>query len=161
TERVLVMSFVDGTPIDDVEPLREAGRDLEQLLRDGVRTWVGAALEHGIVHGGVHAGNLFVPPAGELTFLDFGLARRPADRPRLAGVEPLRQAGRDLAQLLRAGVRTWVAAALEHGIFHADVHAGNLFVSPAGELTFLDFGIAGRLDDRTRLILRRALPAML
>jgi predicted unusual protein kinase regulating ubiquinone biosynthesis (AarF/ABC1/UbiB family) len=83
TERVLVMSFVDGTPIDDVEPLREAGHDLEQLLRDGVRTWVGAALEHGIFHGDVHAGNLFVTPAGELTFLDFGIAGRLDDRTRL------------------------------------------------------------------------------
>lgn len=82
-ERVLVMSFVDGTPIDDVAPLRAAGHDLEQLLRDGVRTWVGAALEHGIFHGDVHAGNLFVTPAGELTFLDFGIAGRLDERTRL------------------------------------------------------------------------------
>lgn len=73
----------------------------------------------------------------------------------------LRAAGHDLEDLVRSGVRAWLGGALEHGLFHGDVHAGNLFVTPAGEIAFLDFGIMGRLDDRTRLVLRRALPALL
>lgn len=73
----------------------------------------------------------------------------------------LRAAGHDLEDLVRTGVRVWLQGALEHGLFHGDVHAGNLFVTPAGEIAFLDFGIMGRLDDRTRLVLRRALPAAL
>lgn len=83
SERVLVMEFIDGRPVDDVESLRRAGHDLEKLLRDGVRTWVGAAFEHGLFHGDVHAGNLFVTPAGALTFLDFGIAGRLDERTRL------------------------------------------------------------------------------
>jgi ubiquinone biosynthesis protein len=73
----------------------------------------------------------------------------------------LRAAGHDLEGLVRTGVRAWLEGALEHGLFHGDVHAGNLFVTPAGAIAFLDFGIMGRLDDRTRLVLRRALPAVL
>ncbi len=73
----------------------------------------------------------------------------------------LRAAGHDLEGLVRAGVRAWLEGALEHGLFHGDVHAGNLFVTPDGEVAFLDFGIMGWLDDRTRLVLRRALPALL
>jgi predicted unusual protein kinase regulating ubiquinone biosynthesis (AarF/ABC1/UbiB family) len=73
----------------------------------------------------------------------------------------LRAAGHDLEDLVRTGVRAWLEGALEHGLFHGDVHAGNLFVTPTGEVAFLDFGIMGRLDDRTRLVLRRALPAVL
>ena len=73
----------------------------------------------------------------------------------------LRAAGHDLEGLVRTGVRAWLEGALEHGLFHGDVHAGNLFVTPEGEIAFLDFGIMGRLDDRTRLVLRRALPAVL
>ncbi len=73
----------------------------------------------------------------------------------------LRAAGHDLEGLVRTGVRAWLEGALEHGLFHGDVHAGNLFVTPGGAVAFLDFGIMGRLDDRTRLVLRRALPAML
>jgi len=73
----------------------------------------------------------------------------------------LRAAGHDLEDLVRTGVRAWLEGALEHGLFHGDVHAGNLFVTPDGSIAFLDFGIMGRLDDRTRLVLRRALPAVL
>src|SRR5690606_35403397 len=73
----------------------------------------------------------------------------------------LRTAGHDLEDLVRTGVRAWLEGALEHGLFHGDVHAGNLFVTPDGSIAFLDFGIMGRLDDRTRLVLRRALPAVL
>jgi predicted unusual protein kinase regulating ubiquinone biosynthesis (AarF/ABC1/UbiB family) len=75
--------------------------------------------------------------------------------------DTLRAAGFDLEQLVRTGVRVWLEGALEHGLFHGDVHAGNLFVTPEGKLAFLDFGITGRLDDRTRLVLRRALPAVI
>ncbi|HZT65395.1 MAG TPA: AarF/UbiB family protein, partial [Acidimicrobiales bacterium] len=73
----------------------------------------------------------------------------------------LRAAGHDLEGLVRTGVRAWLEGALAHGLFHGDVHAGNLFVTPAGQIAFLDFGIMGRLDNRTRLVLRRALPALL
>jgi predicted unusual protein kinase regulating ubiquinone biosynthesis (AarF/ABC1/UbiB family) len=73
----------------------------------------------------------------------------------------LRAAGHDLEGLVRTGVRAWLEGALEHGFFHGDVHAGNLFVTPAGAIAFLDFGIMGHLDERTRLVLRRALPAVL
>jgi predicted unusual protein kinase regulating ubiquinone biosynthesis (AarF/ABC1/UbiB family) len=82
-ERVLVMTYVDGTPVDDGTTLRAAGHDLEDLVRTGVRAWLGGALEHGLFHGDVHAGNLFVTPAGEIAFLDFGIMGRLDDRTRL------------------------------------------------------------------------------
>lgn len=73
----------------------------------------------------------------------------------------LRDSGHDLERLVRTGVRAWLEGALQHGLFHGDVHAGNLFVTPEGSIAFLDFGIMGHLDERTRLVLRRALPALL
>lgn len=36
------------------------------------------------------------------------------------------------------------------GFFHADPHAGNLFVTPDGRLCFLDWGLAGHLTRRLR-----------
>ena len=74
--RVLVMTFIDGTPVDDTEALRAAGHDLEDVLRTGVRAWVEAALVHGLFHGDVHAGNLFVTRDGGVAFLDFGIMGR-------------------------------------------------------------------------------------
>ena len=82
TERVLVMAFVDGTPVDDAAELQAAGHDLEALLRTGVRAWIAGALGHGLFHGDVHAGNLFVTPDGKVAFLDFGIMGRLEDRPR-------------------------------------------------------------------------------
>ena len=75
--------------------------------------------------------------------------------------DALRATGFDLAELLKRGVRAWMEAALQHGFFHGDVHAGNLMVDTDGNIVFLDFGIVGQLDDRTKDIIRNGLPALL
>jgi ubiquinone biosynthesis protein len=72
----------------------------------------------------------------------------------------LRAAGHDLRELLRTGIQAWIESAFVHGLFHGDVHAGNILVTPRGEVAFLDFGIVGRLDPRTRDVLLRLLPLM-
>ncbi|MHB1446884.1 MAG: ABC1 kinase family protein [Acidimicrobiales bacterium] len=69
--------------------------------------------------------------------------------------------GWDLAGVLKQGVRAWMEAALEHGFFHGDVHAGNLMLDTDGKIVFLDFGIMGRLDDKTKEVIRHGLPALL
>lgn len=69
--------------------------------------------------------------------------------------------GLDLTELLQAGVRAWIEAALEHRFFHGDVHAGNLFVDTEGRVVFLDFGIVGELDVATADIVRRGIVALL
>ena len=73
----------------------------------------------------------------------------------------LQTTGWDLADSLKRGVRAWLEAALEHGFFHGDVHAGNLMLDMDGDVVFLDFGICGRFDPKTRDIVRRGLPALL
>jgi predicted unusual protein kinase regulating ubiquinone biosynthesis (AarF/ABC1/UbiB family) len=75
--------------------------------------------------------------------------------------DALRAAGHDLTDLVRIGARAWIESALVHGLFHGDVHAGNLFVTPDSEVAFLDFGIVGHLDEGTRAVLRRTLPAVM
>jgi predicted unusual protein kinase regulating ubiquinone biosynthesis (AarF/ABC1/UbiB family) len=73
----------------------------------------------------------------------------------------LGETGWDLAGALRKGVRAWMEAALEHGFFHGDVHAGNLMLDSDGRIVFLDFGIMGSLDKQTKEIIRHGLPALL
>jgi len=73
----------------------------------------------------------------------------------------LNTTGWDLADALKKGVRAWMEAALEHGFFHGDVHAGNLMLDTDGNITFLDFGIVGRLDPKTKEIIRHGLPALI
>ncbi len=69
--------------------------------------------------------------------------------------------GWDLAGALKGAVRAWMEAALEHGFFHGDVHAGNLMMDTEGKVVFLDFGIMGCLDPKTKEIIRHGLPALL
>lgn len=53
--------------------------------------------------------------------------------------------------LLRAGIEGVLAATLTHGVFHGDLHAGNVLVDQAtGSFSLVDFGIAGRLTAAQR-----------
>ena len=103
-ERVLVMTFVDGTSVDDGDALRAAGHDLEDLVRQGARAWMESALLHGLFHGDVHAGNLFVTPSGDVAFLDFGIMGRLDDRTRLVlrRLLPAVMIERDYTAVMRA-----------------------------------------------------------
>ncbi|WP_283137584.1 ABC1 kinase family protein [Rhizohabitans arisaemae] len=46
------------------------------------------------------------------------------------------------------------------GVFHADLHPGNVFITPGGGLALLDFGSVGRLDEATRTALGMLLLAV-
>ena len=45
----------------------------------------------------------------------------------------------------------WTETLLRIGMFHGDVHAGNLiYLEDGGRIGFIDFGIVGRFDETTR-----------
>ncbi|HYE46812.1 MAG TPA: 2-polyprenylphenol 6-hydroxylase [Caulobacter sp.] len=54
-------------------------------------------------------------------------------------------------------IRAFLAQALDHGVFHADLHEGNLFAAPPAGLTAVDFGIVGRLGPMERRFLAEIL----
>jgi len=54
-------------------------------------------------------------------------------------------------------IRAFLAQALDHGVFHADLHEGNLFVAAPAQLTAVDFGIIGRLGPPERRYLAEIL----
>ncbi len=54
-------------------------------------------------------------------------------------------------------IRAFLAQALDHGVFHADLHEGNLFVIPPTGIVAVDFGIVGRLSPETRRYLAEIL----
>ena len=68
-------------------------------------------------------------------------------------VEGMRAAGIDTEAVVRAGMIGFLEGALFYGIFHGDLHGGNLFVLPSGKTALLDFGITGRLTEAKRLAL--------
>ena len=68
----------------------------------------------------------------------------------ISQVEKLRAQGVDIAQLARSGVEIFFTQVFRDGFFHADMHPGNVFVSPTGQYVALDFGIMGTLTDRDK-----------
>jgi ubiquinone biosynthesis protein len=82
---------------------------------------------------------------------------------RLRGV-PISQAaplldtlGIDRSAVARALLETLLRQILVEGVFHADPHAGNIFVLEDGSIGLLDLGSVGRLDASLRAGLERLL----
>ena len=67
----------------------------------------------------------------------------------------MRAAGIDTAAVLRSSLIAFLEGALLYGVFHGDLHGGNLLVQSDGTVALLDFGITGRLDERKRLAFLR------
>ncbi len=84
TPRVLVMERLDGFKFDDVAGMKGAGVDTVKVVRTGMIGFMEGALIHGIFHGDLHGGNLFVLPDGRTALLDFGITGRLDDFKRSA-----------------------------------------------------------------------------
>lgn len=68
----------------------------------------------------------------------------------IADLAALDAAQVDRKRLARQVIQTFLTQALQNGFFHADMHQGNMMVDGAGRLVLIDFGIMGRLDEKTR-----------
>ncbi len=76
-------------------------------------------------------------------------------------VSSMKDAGVDTHEVVRTGMIGFMEGALIEGVFHGDLHGGNLFVMPDGKVALLDFGITGRMDEvKRRAFLRLMLGAI-
>ncbi|HFD78764.1 MAG TPA: ubiquinone biosynthesis regulatory protein kinase UbiB [Gammaproteobacteria bacterium] len=71
----------------------------------------------------------------------------------VSDIDALRRAGVDLKLLSERGVEIFFTQVFRHNFFHADMHPGNIFVTPEGRYMAVDFGIMGTLspDDQRYL----------
>lgn len=76
TRRVLVMERLDGFLFDDIDAMKNANVDTEKVVRTGMIGFMEGCMLHGIFHGDLHGGNLFVMPDGRIALLDFGITGR-------------------------------------------------------------------------------------
>ena len=72
-------------------------------------------------------------------------------------VAGMRRAGIDTSAVVRALLIAFLEGATLFGVFHGDLHGGNLFVQPDGRVALLDYGITGRLDEVRRVAFLRLL----
>lgn len=68
----------------------------------------------------------------------------------VSNIAELRRQGVDLVALSERGVEIFFAQVFRDNFFHADMHPGNIFVSPAGQYIAVDFGIMGALSPTDR-----------
>jgi ubiquinone biosynthesis protein len=65
----------------------------------------------------------------------------------------------DGAALLRLAVSGVLEHALIYGVFHGDLHSGNVLITETGDISLVDYGVCGRIDSRERALLVRLLVA--
>jgi ubiquinone biosynthesis protein len=71
--QVLTLEWMHGTPVGQIERLREQGVDLRKLSRFGVEIFFTQVFRHGFFHADMHPGNIFVAEDGRYIALDFGI----------------------------------------------------------------------------------------
>ena len=82
--RVLVMQRLEGFKFDDAVGMQAAGIDTVKVIRTGMIAFMEGAMIHGVFHGDLHGGNLFVMKDGRTALLDFGIVGRLTGSRRMA-----------------------------------------------------------------------------
>ncbi len=79
---VMVMEWMDGVPIGQVDKLRAQGIDIPKLARAGVEIFFTQVFRDGFFHADMHPGNILVARDGRYIALDFGIMGTLTDRDR-------------------------------------------------------------------------------
>ncbi len=73
SSEVMVMERMYGTPVNQVENLRNAGVNISKLASDGVEIFYTQVFRDGFFHADMHPGNVQVSSDGQYIALDFGI----------------------------------------------------------------------------------------
>jgi len=105
SRRLLVMEYVEGVKITDMEGMRREGIDPQAVSQLVTDVYCEQLFLHGMFHADPHPGNLFVQPGPKpvLVMLDFGLCRKYDDKFRLGYARMVNAMLRwDLPELVQA-----------------------------------------------------------
>ncbi len=72
----------------------------------------------------------------------------------------LDQEGIDPETVLKRGLKAYFKMVFSDGLFHGDLHAGNLFVMPDSKIGLIDFGVVGRLNRKTQTAIANMMVAL-
>ncbi|MDO9262778.1 MAG: AarF/ABC1/UbiB kinase family protein, partial [Desulfosalsimonadaceae bacterium] len=64
-------------------------------------------------------------------------------------------------RILGAAFQTWMESITGCELFHADLHAGNILILGDGRVGFIDFGIVGRISEKTQEGVNSLIKAMM
>ncbi|MBQ8952616.1 MAG: AarF/ABC1/UbiB kinase family protein [Clostridia bacterium] len=119
TATALVMENVEGIPIDDLDALREAGYDLNEIGAKLADNFVKQITEDGFFHADPHPGNIRVRD-GQIVYLDMGMMGRLSERER-------KVIGRAVEGVARGDAEACVNAVLQLGAVKGDIDRRRLY----------------------------------
>ncbi|OGP32295.1 MAG: hypothetical protein A2073_02045, partial [Deltaproteobacteria bacterium GWC2_42_11] len=75
-KKVLTLERIEGIKVNNIEKLNAAGIDTEKIALLLVSAFFKQIFEHGIFHGDLHSGNIFVLGEERVALVDFGIVGR-------------------------------------------------------------------------------------
>ncbi len=73
TDKILIMEYVEGCKITDMEQLKKWNIDPKLIVEKGMDIYLTMIFEFGYFHGDPHPGNILVREDGVIILLDFGM----------------------------------------------------------------------------------------
>ncbi len=109
SEKVLCLSYLEGTKISDIEKLKSKNIDLPKIAEIGAISYLKQLVNFGFFHADPHPGNLAVSNSGKLIFYDFGMMGNISNNLQLSlgtmvQYAALRDASSLVTQLQQAGL---------------------------------------------------------
>lgn len=83
TTRILVMEYIEGIRIDEINKLKEAGYNVEKLGYNLGRNYMKQIMQDGYFHADPHSGNIWIRD-GKIVWLDLGMMGRLSQQERNA-----------------------------------------------------------------------------
>lgn len=89
TGQVLVMEYIDGYPLDDVESLQNAGYDMDEIGTKFVNNFIKQVMDDGFFHADPHPGNVKIRD-GKIVWIDMGMMGRLSEKDRHTMIKGIR-----------------------------------------------------------------------
>ncbi|MBE8158142.1 MAG: 2-polyprenylphenol 6-hydroxylase [Betaproteobacteria bacterium] len=139
-DTVMVMEYLRGVPVSDINALRAAGVDLPTLAKNGVELFFTQVFRDSLFHADMHPGNVHADGGGRFVLLDFGIvgSLNEFDREYLARnfIAFFNRDYRAVAQMhVDAG---WTPPDTPVDLFESDIRAvcEPVFAKPLKEISF-------------------------
>ena len=69
---------------------------------------------------------------------------------KITDIDSLKKNGLDPIEISKLFLKSFIIQTMEHGIFHADPHPGNIGISRTGKLVIYDYGLVVKLPDNIK-----------
>ena len=82
TKNMLVLEFIEGIRIDDLEALKASDHNIKNITEIGTEVFFLQVFRDGFFHGDMHPGNILIDKDGALIPIDFGIMGRLSNKDR-------------------------------------------------------------------------------